>query len=291
MDRIGHCLPNNNAGLPQAAIRVDDQSMKRIAIVTGASAGLGREFALQIDESEKPDEIWLVARRRDRLAELSGQLKHASGIIIEADLATTAGCALVSDRLAAEPVELAVFVNNAGFGTYGPFIETGKEWQLSMIDLNIRALTDLSWTALRHLKAGGLLINVASLAAFMPLANFAVYAATKAYVLSFSTAIAAESEHRGVRVIALCPGSTSTEFALVASGGARSEVLHGLSAAAVVRGCLRHARRGKWQSLPAINWKITAFASRWIGRRLVARLTWRFAKRPQAATVPLGNSP
>lgn len=264
--------------------------MKRIAIVTGASAGMGRDFALQIDELEKPDEIWLVARRRERLVELAASLRHAKGIVIEADLSSPAGCAQIAERLDSEKPELLSFINNAGFGSYGPFIDTDKNWQLSMVDLNIRALTDLSWTALRYMKSGALLVNVASLASFQPLAHFAVYAATKAYVLSFSMAIAAENEHRGIRVIALCPGSTSTEFSLVASGGARTEVLHGQPSAAVVRTCLRHAQRGKWQSLYAVDWKFTAFMSRFIGRRLMARLSWRFGVRPQANKLPPEDS-
>lgn len=264
--------------------------MKRIAIVTGASAGMGRDFALQIDELYQPDELWLIARRHDRLESLASELKHANPIIIEADLSKSETCANISKRLETEPVELMAWVNNAGFGTYGPFVETDRTWQLSMIDLNIRALTDLSWTALRHMGKGSLLINVASLAAYQPLGNFAVYAATKAYVLNFSIAIAAESEGRGIRVLALCPGSTSTEFSWVASSGARTEVLHGKPSAEVVRTCLRHAQRGKWTSLYAANWKISAFLSRFISRRLIARLTWRFARRPQAAAVSLPKS-
>jgi short-subunit dehydrogenase len=278
--------------------------MKTIAIVTGASSGIGAEFARQLaagfrfKRGEVLDELWLVARRRDRLEELaaglaaSGAAASAGGpvpaprpVVIEADLATADGCARVAARLTAERPRVALLVNNAGYGSYGPFSDTEKDFQLGQIDINCRGLSDLCWSALPWMDRGSRLINVASLAAFSALGNFAVYAATKAYVLSFSAALRAELAPRGIIVTALCPGSVSTGFAAVASGGARAEVLHGHPAAAVVQSCLRHSRRGRFLSLHALDWKLTAFASRLAGRTLIARLTWRFHKRPQARTV------
>ena len=261
----------------------------QIAIITGASSGMGREFARQLHRYFIVDEIWLVARRRDRLDSLATELQTEAGtprpVVIEADLSHPAGCARLSARLAAEQPLIKVLVNNAGFGTYGAFTATEKDWQLSMVDLNCRTLTDLSWTALRYMDQGSRLINVASLAAFSALGNFAVYAATKAYVLSFSAALAAELAPRKIKVTALCPGSVSTEFAAVASGGARKEVVNGQPADRVVATCLKHAKRGKFLSVYAADWKISAFLSRFAPRTLIAHLTWRFHKRPQARTV------
>jgi short-subunit dehydrogenase len=265
--------------------------MPSIAIVTGASSGIGREFALQLSKFFNVDEIWLVARRRGRLEELAAAITNRSGaaaprpVVIEADLSHPAGVAFLAARLDREKPELRLLVNNAGYGTYGAFADTEKDFQLGQIDLNCRALTDLSWTALRHMGAGGRIVNVASLAAFSALGNFAVYAATKAYVLSFSAGLAAELAPRKIKVTALCPGSVSTEFAAVASGGARQEVQHGHPADKVVRLALRHARRGKFLSVYAADWKLSAFLSRFAGRTLVARLSARFHPRPQARSA------
>lgn len=272
--------------------------MSTIAIITGASSGIGREFALQLHNFFPVDEIWLVARRRDRLETLAGEISALPAtpaktgtinpprpVVIETDLSHPAGVAFLAARLDREKPDVRVLVNNAGYGSYGPFTTTEKDFQLGQIDLNCRALTDLSWTALRYMGNGSRLINVASLAAFTALGNFAVYAATKAYVLSFSAALAAELAPRRIKVTALCPGSVSTEFAAVASGGARREVLKGVPADQVVRTGLKHARRGKFLSLYAVKWKIKAFASRLAGRTLIARITARFHPRPQARTV------
>ena len=132
---------------------------------------------------------------------------------------------------------------------------------------------------------GSLIINTASLASFAPLGNFAVYAATKAYVLSFTLALAAEVRDRGIRVCALCPGSVSTEFAEVASNGARKEVLHGVAADKTVSHCLKCAERGKKTALMTWKWKLFAAASRLLDRYAVARFTYKHWKRPYRSTT------
>ncbi|HOX19109.1 MAG TPA: SDR family NAD(P)-dependent oxidoreductase [Spirochaetales bacterium] len=260
--------------------------MKRMAVVTGASAGFGVEFALQLDalaKAERIDEIWLVARRRERLETLAGRLANAKGVPVMADLSKPEGTELLSTLVAqalSGGAELAWFVNNAGFGTYGRFAETPLARVLEEIDLDVRALTELSWVAARAMKRGGRIVNVASLAAFQPLGDFAVYAAAKAYVHHFSLALAAELEESGIVVTSLCPGPASTEFALVASEGARAEVRHGKDAATVVRRCLADARRGRWTSVPYFSWKATAFLSRFLGKGLVARVSAKAMRRP-----------
>lgn len=267
--------------------------MKRIAVITGASSGIGREFAVQLDALSAPgkvpadkkqlDEIWLVARRPDKLKETAALLQNTKAILIEADLGNPQGTAAVAAKLKTENPTISYFVNNAGFGSYGPMLENEKSRQLEMVDLNCRSVVDLSYTALAYMQRGSVLINVASLAAFQPSGNFAVYAASKAFVLSFSMSLGAEVEEKGILVNALCPGPVSSEFAFVASGGARKDVLGGKSADLVVARCLRDVRRKRWVSLAHFDWKFLAFFTRFVGKRFVARTTFKHMKRPQAA--------
>lgn len=263
--------------------------MKRIMIVTGASSGLGREFARQLSGTRKADEIWLVARRRDRLEELAAELAAnrsekpslPAPRIIEADISGRAGVTRFAGLLDAEgPCVIDAFVNNAGFGTYGPFLDTSMERELDMIELNVTALTGLCHLAIPRMDRGSLLINVSSLASFIPLGNFAVYGATKAYVMSFSTALAAEIADAGIQAVTVCPGPVDTEFANVASNGARERVVDGKSPAKVVAHSLRCARRGKHFSIMAPKWKFKAFMSRFVGRYFFARWTYVHEKRP-----------
>ncbi|HQL32769.1 MAG TPA: SDR family NAD(P)-dependent oxidoreductase [Treponemataceae bacterium] len=256
--------------------------MKNIIIVTGASSGLGREFAVQLSRTRNADEIWLLARRKDRLAqtalliESEGRMKAVTHSI---DLSGRTGVSAFKKLLDAD-IAVDALVNNAGFGTYGTFADTPLERELEMIDLNVFALTGLCGECIPRMKPGALIINVASLAAFIPLGNFAVYAATKAYVLSFSTALSAELKDRGIFVSSLCPGPVDTEFAQVASNGARTKVVDGKSPEAVVKSCLRDISRGKRISVMALKWKFKAFMSRCVGRYFFARYTYIHDKRP-----------
>lgn len=267
--------------------------MKRVIIVTGASSGLGREFALQLARTRPCDEVWLMARRQDKLNELSAELGSVCGddktLVVRSmpiDLSGMQGVARFSQALAAqasdspEGLVIDTLVNNAGFGTYGPFADTDLERQLEMINLNVVSLTGICHAALPFLAKGSRIVNVASLAGFIPLGNFAVYAASKAYVLSFSVALAAELADLQVFVSTLCPGPVDTEFALVASNGAREHVVDGKSPQAVVRHCLRCIDKGTRIAVMAPKWRFKAFMSRFVGRYYFARHTWLHDKRP-----------
>lgn len=265
--------------------------MKRIIIVTGASSGLGIEFARQLVRTRDADEIWLIARRKDKLEglanELSGLRKGEAYIIsrvIALDLGGSSGVRhfqkLLEDERAAGEFAIDTLVNNAGFGTYGTFRETPLDRELEMIDVNVYALTGLCHAALPFMGKGSMIINVASLAGFIPLGNFAVYGATKAYVLSFSTALAAEVADSGIFVSTVCPGPVDTEFASVASNGAREKVVDGKNPAAVVAHCLRSAGKGRHIAIMAVKWKFKAFMSRFMGRYYFARHTYVHEKRP-----------
>jgi len=267
----------------------------KIAIITGASSGIGKEFALQLSQKSDFDQIWLIARRLELLqalaSELNSKVKKQLFRPVAIDICGSEGVLQFKHFLLTENeicrhsaaengLELALLINNAGFGTYGPFEETSVERQLQMIELNCSSLTGICGEALPFLTKDSVIINTSSLAAFMPLGNFAVYAASKSYVLSFSIALAAELKDKGIKVCALCPGSVSTDFANVASNGARKEVKGGIPAKEVVKKCLKDAYKGKKISLYRKKWQITAFFSRFVGRFAVARYTYKYNKRP-----------
>jgi short-subunit dehydrogenase len=181
-----------------------------IVLVTGASAGLGTEFARQL--SARGSRVVLVARRKDRLDELAQELGNARTVAL--DLAEPSAAQRLMDDLAAHDEHVDLLVNNAGFGFNGPVAKIDLDKQSRMVTLNCTLLTELSRAVLPQMierRRGGIL-NVASTAAFQPAPNFAVYAATKAYVLSFTEALHEEVKHKGLHVSCLCPGPVETEF-------------------------------------------------------------------------------
>lgn len=267
--------------------------MKNIAVITGASSGMGKVFAEQVAQNYDFDEIWIVARRLENLEKIAADINKNNNFEVvkpvQINLGSVDGVHALEKLLAQENeklqkvesgIQIGLLVNNAGFGTYGPFEETSFEREMEMVDLNCTALTGICGVALPYLTEGSIIINTASLAAFMPLGNFAVYAATKAYVLSFSVALAAELKDKGIKVCALCPGSVSTEFANVASNGVRKEVKGGYDPVKVIAHCLKKAFKGKKITLWHPKWKFNAFLSRIVGRYTVARFTYKHHKRP-----------
>jgi hypothetical protein len=272
--------------------------MKKISIVTGASSGMGAWFAkLLVAENFSGkkyefDELWIVARRKENLEKLKseidekfrGKQKIPSVKIVAEDISGKNGAEKIKNLLDAEKSAgefcIRVLVNNAGFGTYGEFASTDTFREMEMIDLDCTSLTGITGFALKYMDSSSRIINVASLASFLPLGNFAVYGACKSFGLCFSVALKAELRSRGIKVTALCPGPVSTEFANVASNGARKEVRHGLSAEKTVRHALEDSRKGKTYSMFAFRWKFQAAASRFVGRYFGALVTHKFCKRP-----------
>ncbi len=267
--------------------------MKKIAVITGASSGMGVEFAKQIAAFNEEDEIWIIARREEKLKALAEEINKTKNFNIirpvAMDISGREGVHAFKAYLEAENeklalmesgIEISKLVNNAGFGTYGPFYETDVEREMDMTDLNCTSLVGLTGVCLPYMKKGSHIINTASLASYLPLGDFAVYGATKSYVLSFSIALAAELKDKGISVCALCPGPVSTDFANVASGGVREKVRHGLPADKVVAHCLKKALKGKYTAVYAFKWKFKAIASRFVGRYTGARFTFKYCKRP-----------
>ncbi len=193
-----------------------NKSTKKIAIITGASAGLGKEFALQIEREYFLDEIWLLARRTEPMREVCEQFSKSKGIVLAFDLTVEGDLLALQKKLSDENPEVVLLVNNAGYGKIGPFAQLGLQEQLLMIDLNIRALTEITYVCLPYMKSNSGIIQVASSIAFCPAPYMAVYAATKSYVLSFSEALNFELKGRGIHVTAVCPGPVETEFFQVA---------------------------------------------------------------------------
>lgn len=187
----------------------------RIAIVSGASSGMGREFVKQLPWFYRQlDEIWLIARRRERLLSLSDECmipcRIFAGSLLEDSIYSD-----IQEELESEKPDVRMLVNAAGFGKMGTVTQiAGKEpgLQPEMIDLNCRALTRLTITCLPYLTRGSRIVNLASAAAFCPQPFFAVYAATKSYVVSFSRGLGAELEKEGIYVTAVCPGPVDTKF-------------------------------------------------------------------------------
>ena len=184
----------------------------KIAVVTGASSGLGREFARQISARySKFDEIWLIARRTERLEEVADEIKLTSRVI-SLDLSSKDELMALKELLEENAPDIKLLVNCAGYGKSGSFDELGYDEQLGMIDINCRALTAVTKLCLPYISSNSRIIELASAAAFMPQPDFAVYAATKSYVLSFSKAINKELKPKKITVTAVCPGPVDTEF-------------------------------------------------------------------------------
>lgn len=199
-------------------------------LITGASAGLGAEFARQLAPHAR--ELILVARRVDRLESLRDELQslhpHLTVLIYGADLGREEDRHALARWLGEQNLKVDFLVNNAGLGDHGPFASSDWERVRAMLDVNIGALTHLTHLLLPSMTAGGraAVLNVSSVASFFPLPNMAVYSATKAYVTSLSESLAIELRPLGITVTALCPGPVKTEFFQVASRSGESPEAH-----------------------------------------------------------------
>lgn len=184
----------------------------KIVLITGASSGIGAEFARQLDEElSGVDEFWLVARRKERMEMLAGKLKHPVRIFAE-DVREQSFYDMLERQLGKESANVKMLVNCAGYGIVGRVAERSVEELSGMIDVNCRALTALTGICLPYMKRNARILQIASSAAYLPQPDFAVYAATKAYVLSYSRALAEELYGQEIYVTAVCPGPVATEF-------------------------------------------------------------------------------
>lgn len=183
----------------------------KIAIVTGASSGMGREFVYAIDKEYILDEIWVIARRRERLEELQKDCRTKIRPLA-LDLTDRQSFSVFENMLKQVQPQVQILVNGAGCGLFGEFAKMDLYTQLESIDLNAAALTALTHISLPCIPAGGHIINIASNSSWQPVPYINVYGATKAYVMSFSRALGVEVRSRGIHVMTVAPGWIKTEF-------------------------------------------------------------------------------
>lgn len=242
-----------------------------VALVTGASAGLGAEFARQL--SARGHRLVLAARRKDRLEALAAVLGNARAV--EIDLGRPGSAAELVANVGAAGERIDLLVNNAGFGLHGRFDKADPKRLRQMIDVNCGALTELCRQVLPEMieRGSGAILNVASTAAFQPGPGMAVYFATKAYVLSLSEALHEEAKGYGVKVTALCPGPTRTEFGEVA-GFAGTKLIGRLSMdpEPVVRAGLEALDSNKAVAITGALNKAGALSTRFLPRSLVRKV-------------------
>jgi short-subunit dehydrogenase len=257
---------------------------RETALVTGASSGIGWELARLF--ARDGYDLVLVARRRERLEQLGDALAREFGVratILAEDLSDPSTPGRIAAELLRQSLTVDVLVNNAGIGVYGLFVKTSLEKELEMIQINMTAVTHLTKLLLPGMleRRRGRILNLASTAAFQPGPLMAVYYATKAYVLSFSEALANELSGTGVTVTALCPGPTITEFQEAASVD-QTRLFTGplvMSAATAARAGYEGMRKGKRVVIPGIPNKVLVQAVRFTPRRLVTALARRIQER------------
>lgn len=189
---------------------------KRIVIVTGASSGMGKQFALQLDKQVTCDEFWLIARNEERLKETQNEMTHPAKIV-SLDLQDMQSIYAYRAMLEEENPVVHILVNGSGYGKFDKFEDCTLEDNLGMIDLNCRALTALTQITLPYIEEGGYILNVGSMSSFQPIPYINVYASTKAFVLSFSRALNRELKPKKISVTAFCPYWVNTAFFEVAN--------------------------------------------------------------------------
>ena len=248
-----------------------------IAIITGASAGLGAEFSHQIAaQFPEIDTFWLIARRVGKLEDLAQTIPNKQVVCLGLDLCDTRSFKSFADYLAEQHPRVGLLVNNAGCGALGNLGEVSNDSQARMCDLNIRALTLMTNTVLPYMAPGGHILNVSSIAAFCPNPRMTVYSASKAYVSAFTGGMADELRPKGISVTAVCPGPMQTEFLDVAGITGNSKTFDTLpycDPKQVVAGALRAAKRGQTFYTPKAFYKFYRFVAKLLPMKWMIRAT------------------
>lgn len=248
----------------------------RIAIITGASAGLGEEFALQMGNYFTDiDAVWLIARRREKLETLAQKLSGVLPVIFPLDLCDKASFSALEEKLNAEKPDVRLLINNAGIGFLGNLGEDEVSRQVNMTDLNVTALTAVTHLVLPHMGRDGRIINVSSIASFCVNPRMTVYSSSKAYVSSFTRGLAHEVKDRGIRVTAVCPGPMATEFLGIGGISGNSKTFETLPYCApkkVVAGTLKASRAGRLFHTPTAFYKLYRILAKILPHALVTHM-------------------
>ncbi len=262
----------------------------KTTLITGASSGIGEVFARRL--AARGDNVLLVARSEEKLAAMCNELGRADNVAaqyVALDLTVPDAAARLFAETERRHLEIELLINNAGFGSMGEFTQLDAERELAMIDLNIKALVALTHRYLTGMRARGrgAIINVASTAAFQPVPFMATYAATKAFVLSFPEALWEENRPHGIKVMALCPGATDTNF-FHAAGGARPPLRLMEEPEDVVETALSALQRGRSHVISGWANYLMTESERLVPRSLIARLVGRMM-RPRFTDQTTGN--
>ena len=247
----------------------------KIAVITGASSGMGREFAKQIEKQEHWDELWVIARRAARLEELKAELTVPVRVL-PLDLTQEACLEEYSTLLGNEKPEVSLLINCSGFGKFGRYDQIPLEDCLGMIDLNCKALVAVTQRTLPYIPNGGRILQVDSLSAFQPVPYLNVYAATKAFVLSYSQGLRAELKPRNIKVLAFCPGWVKTEFFNHAEQTSNDAVTYfnkWFTAEEAVKAALKAMKKGKAVCVPSLGNKLQVFGVKHLPTQFVIN-TW-----------------
>ena len=235
-----------------------------VAIITGASSGLGEEFVKQITTIfPEIDEFWLIARRKEKIEKFANELEYKKIKILSLDLSDDKSYEELNQILKEEKPNVKLLINNAGLGYYGPVKDISVERQVNMIDVNVKALTAVSRIVLDYMEANAKILLVSSIASFVPNANMTVYSSTKAYVTSFARGLRYELKKQKISVTVTCPGPMSTEFIEKAEIKSKTfDTLPYCNVQKVVKGSLKATKKGKFMHVPKGFYKLYRFLAK-----------------------------
>ena len=262
--------------------------MKNVAIITGASSGLGEEFTKQISLKNDYDEIWIIARRKENLDALRDKINQSKNFklvrSVPMDISGQKGVESFKNFLQKEDqalrkiesgIEIRLLINNAGFGTYGPFAETSPVREMDLIDLNCTALTGITGVCLPFMKKDSHIINIASQAAFQPVPYQNVYSATKSFVKNYSRALNVELKEKGIVVTAVCPGWIKTNLygrGCINAKKATNKFTCMVTPDVVAKKALKDAYNNKDISVYGLYVNFCRFLSKFLPERLVMKI-------------------